>query len=797
MKVLKFGGSSLANGEPLNSVISIIKRANEEETPIVVVSARGKATDQLIDLYSMALFGEDYQETLDQFFEYQQLEGIDLLDLQYELNELLNTVKKLKVDSPLLRDKILAFGELLSANTLVQLLEKEGLKAVVCDARNLIKTLDAEEVTVDHQVSQKQTRVFFENLEEGTITVITGFIASDVLGNTVTLGRNGSNYTASLIASFVNAVEVQNWTDVDGVYSASPHLVKNARRIPHLSFKEANELANFGVNLLHAKTILPLVEKAIPLRIYNTGAPFNGGTLIDERGSGKGIKAVSAITDVALISISGRGLLGKVGIDTRIFSVLSHNNISVRLISQASSERGIGFIVNKDEAELGLRLLKEEFKQEIVQQDISNIEVNRDMAIIAIVGRHNYALEKAIHGLRRNRIWMHLISNSINGEQISLVIDNKALKKAVNVVHNQVFGVVKTLNVFAIGKGTVGGKLIDQILNTTDKTIERRKLKINIVGIADSKKILFKEEGLSRNWREQLAASNISSSVDAILELLKESALENVVIADNTSSQGITDRYPDIVKSGFDIVASNKKANSISYRFYQDLRNELQKKGRLFLYETNVGAGLPLIDTLKNLYNSSDRVRKIRGVFSGSLSYVFNNFSVKSDAFATILEEAKSRGLTEPDPREDLGGTDVARKLLILAREIGLPSEFEEVQIENLIPEGLRNVNSYSDFQNRSEELNRHFEDIRKNLKPGEVLRYVGDLDVEENSLKVELVKASTDSPLGNIKNADSIFEIYTDGYGEQPIVIQGAGAGAEVTAGGVYSDLLRIGAMN
>jgi aspartate kinase len=797
MKVLKFGGKSLSNGGPIESVINIIKKEASADAIAVVVSARGQSTDMLLDLYAKAVKGEGFEQGLSAFMELQYITGMNVaIDTHYqELKAVLQALQLIGIESIRARDRVLAYGEVISAQTVAAILRNEGLEAVFVDARKLITaSCHGNETVVDFLKSERNTQEFFQSLQAQQVPVITGFIASDPEGNTVTLGRNGSNYTATLIASFIRATEVQNWTDVDGVYTASPKYVKNAQRIPHLSYREANELANFGAKVLHSKTILPLMESGIPLKIFSSFAPDLEGTLIDEKGTGRGIKAVSTIEAVSLVSIEGRGLLGKVGIDARIFSALSSRSISVRLISQASSERGIGFVIDKEDAAAAESALTEEFREELMSGDVSRIQINSDKAIIAIVGRHNYALEKAIYGLRRNKIWMYLISNSINGEHISLVVDSKSLKKAVNVVHSQVFGAIKTLNLFAFGKGTVGGKLLDQIIETGDEVVKRRNLKINIVGVADSKRMIFNEDGLGRNWKQELTESGEPSHYAAIIDLLKTSGLENIVIADNTSSLELTELYPEIVNNGFDIVASNKKANSISYEFYQDLRNILKRRGKLFYYETNVGAGLPLIDTIKHLHNSSDKIVRIRGVFSGSLSYIFNNYSVKDTAFSTILAEARDRGLTEPDPREDLSGMDVARKLIILAREVGLKSELEDVSVESLVPGSVSNAKDYSEFFSMKEELDTYFGQIKRSLKEDEVLRYVGDLDVDENRLTVSLVKAAKNSPLGSIRNADSIFEIFTESYGTQPIVIQGAGAGAEVTARGVYSDLLRIG---
>ena len=564
-------------------------------------------------------------------------------------------------------------------------------------------------------------------------------------------------------------------------------------RINHLSYKEAHELANFGAKILHPKTIEPLRKKKIPLKIYGTLDKKKEGTLIDSNGSKKGIKAVSVIEDVVLVTIESKGLNGKISIDARIFSVLDKHEIGIRLISQASSDRGIGFVIDADQADRAHDLLKKEFADDLEHNDLSSITLNKQMAVIAILGRHNYSLEKAIHGLRRNKIWLHLISNSISGEHISLVVDNNNLKKAVNIVHNQVFGVIKTLNVFALGKGTVGERFIYQILETPDELIAKRKLKINIVGVADSKRFIYNPTGVGMDWKEQLAICEHKSDLNAIVELLTRSTLENLILVDNTTSQSITDAYVDVLNSGLDIVASNKKANSSPYDFYEEIRKVARRKSRYFLYETNVGAGLPIINTLQLLSNSADVVYKIRGVFSGSLSYIFNHFSERNEAFSDIMLEAKNNGYTEPDPREDLNGMDVARKLIILAREVGMKLNIEDVAVQNLIPEELLEEANYESFIAKSNVLDSHFDELKNSLIDDEVLRYVGELDVINNKLSVSLLKVSKQSPLGNIKNADAIFEIYTEGYGDQPIVIQGAGAGAEVTARGVFGDLLRI----
>ena len=794
MKILKFGGKSLSNGLGIQNSLSIITK--ESNHPImVVVSARGKATDELENLLELAVDGLPFQEVLQQFIHYQSdvCSDISLENELEALHQILNAVGLLGEYSPSVKDKVLSFGELISAQTMVHLLRQMGLNAVFVDARELIKTTGGESFKVLHQESETRVKELFKKLPIGAIPVVTGFIASNLQGVTTTLGRNGSNYTATLLAQYCNAAEVQNWTDIDGIYTADPALVKSAKRISSLTYREANELANFGANILHAKTIFPLIEKKIPIRILNTFKPELPGTTVNYLGAGKGIKAVSLIKDVSLISIEGRGLMGKVGIDARIFSALSRQSVSVRMISQASSERGIGFIVNQKDALLAKQTLEKEFSFEINHNDVSKVDVNSDLAIVAIIGRHNFALEKAIAGLRKNRIWMYLINNSINGEHISLVVSNNDLKKAVNVVHNHVFGVNKILNVLAFGKGTVGGTLIDQVLETREEIIEKRNLKLNIVGVVDSQRFLFQPDGVDVNWRNELSKSEVNVSNNEIIKCIHESGLENVVIVDNTASTTVVNSYLEFVKNGFDIIASNKLGNSMEYSFYQNLRTELNKKGKSFLYETNVGAGLPLIDTIRLLHLSGEEIEKIKGVFSGSLSYIFNHFSLKKDSFSSILNQAKTKGFTEPDPREDLSGNDVARKLLILAREIGMQKEFSDVQIANLIPDEMLSIQTWEDFEKHFPQLDQHYSSLLQNLPSDKVFRYLGELSVDGN-LKVELKQVSANSPLGNVTGSDSIFEIYTKGYGDNPIIIQGAGAGAQVTARGVYADLLRVG---
>ena len=796
MKVFKFGGKSLANGTALEKSIEIIISEQAKESVVVVVSARGTDTDKLIAMYNLACAKEEWKQMLSSFLQY-HLEIIPstlIAEETAQLESTLAALQSLGFTVPMVEKQIVALGELISAKIICYLLRERNIDATTIDAREIFIVDEINEnPNVLMEESALRTQKYFSSLNAGTVAVMTGYIASDIFGNTTNLGRNGSNYSATLLASFLGASEVQNWTNTNGIYTSDPALVKSAQKIKCLSYQEANEMVSFGANILHAKTIQPLIQNQIPLVIKNSFRPDEEGTIINSTGSGKGIKAVTVVKEVSLIAIEGRGMQGVVGIDARIFHCLSKQGISIRMISQAASERSIGFVVDRSQSDIAQDLLEKEFEHERLRNDISSITSNTQIAIIAITGRHNYALEKAISALRKNKIWLHLITNSINGQHISLVIDNHQLTKAINVVHNQVVGAIKTLNVVALGKGTVGRAMIEQILHTSDELISRRRLKINIVGVGDSRHWVFEENGLGKEWELRLQESDKESEINNILKAIQESNLENIVIVDNTASTLVARSYTKIALHGCDIIASNKIANTLPIEDYLSFRKTLRSKNRHFFYETNVGAGLPVIDTLKQMVATEEKITCIRGVFSGSLSFIFNTFSVDNTPFFDVLMDAKARGYTEPDPREDLSGNDVGRKLLILAREMGIEKNFEDVEIESLIPDHLCSAESWEEFESQKHLLSEYFERVKSELKSGQVLRYVGEISSDKR-LSVSLCVCNADSTLARLRGADSMLEIYTESYGVQPIIIQGAGAGAIVTARGVYSDLIRLG---
>jgi homoserine O-acetyltransferase len=800
IKILKFGGKSLANGEGIGRVLKIInKRAKNNEHFAVVVSARGKATDQLENMLEKAAKGESLSEDLKAFSIYQEndFDGVDLSVELKAIEKILSGVSLTGDYSLRTKDELLSFGELISGKTVTALLNQLGLKAHLVDSRSLIKTDDAHNnAEVDQSISKENVIRCFHELDADTIAVVTGFIGSTKEGVTTTLGRNGTNYSAALLANFLDASELINYTHVDGIFTANPDLVTDAKLIDVISYDEANELANFGANILHAKTIIPLIEKNIPLRICNTFNDDNQGTLIGPRTENGGIKSLSVLDHMALINLEGRGLLGKVGIDARIFRALGLNGISVGIISQGSSERGIGLVVDASKAEKAKKVLDQEFETDYSSHDINQITVVKDVSVISIVGMDLSSFHKPFNALVKNQVIPLLFNNTVTGKNVSMVVKNVDLHKAINVIHGQIFGIAKKINLALFGHGNVGGTLIEQLLNS-NKNIEARKgIDLKVFAVANSKKVLLDAKGIGSNWAERLEKEGKPYQIEDIIAFAKTHHLENLIAVDNTASKPFVENYEPLIKHGFDLVSSNKIANTLSFEKYKSIRRCLDKNQKQYLYETNVGAGLPLIDTIKLLHLSGENITRIKGVFSGSLSYIFNTFSEAETSFSSIIKEAMEKGFTEPDPREDLSGNDVGRKLLILARELDLQNEFSDISVENLIPEELRTL-SFEDFTARIGEMDEVYAKIKNEQAEGHVLRYVGDLhgDLQQDKgiLEVKLISVPKESALGQVKGSDSIIEIYTESYGENPLVIQGAGAGAAVTARGVFGDILRI----
>ncbi|WP_430614281.1 bifunctional aspartate kinase/homoserine dehydrogenase I [Flavobacterium sp. JP2137] len=798
MKILKFGGKSLAQPHGFAAVCHIIDQHHREGTPFhVVVSAIDDTTDRLERLLQSAARAEAYQADFEQLTQLHS-SSADLTAEYTLIDKLLEGVSLLGDYSDKHRDLLLAQGEIIAAKTLAHQLIAQGLLACFVDARQLLRTTATygQAQPLDTP-SRQNTRSYFQNEVAQQIGIITGFIGSTLTGETTTLGRNGSNYSASLFASYLEASELKSYTHIDGIYTANPDWVADAQKIAHLSYEEASEIAHLGASILHAKTIIPLLEQQIPLRILNTFKPDDCGTLISGDSSKSGIRALSVLEKTSLIQITGKGLLGKVGIDARIFEALAQRQISVNIISQGASERGIAFVVAESDTAQALESLQLAFKADIAAEDISSIYATEAVSVLSIIGQDLSTFQRSYSALINNQIVPLLISNTVTGHQISLVLPQRQLKKALNIVHGEIFGIDKTIHLFLFGVGTVGRVLIEQLLAARADLESKKNLSIRIVGVSNSKRILFNVHGISQQWERELAESAIPTAAQTVFDWAEQQHLGHLIAVDLTASSAFAESYPLWIRHGFDLVAANKIANTLSFSFYQRLREDLKKYLKEFLYETNVGAGLPLIDTIQLLHQSGENITRIRGVFSGTLSFLFNAFSSESTTLSSVLQRAIAQGFTEPDPREDLNGNDVARKLLILARELDLPLEMADIQIQNLIPPALQSVTAATFLQSLTV-LDPLYDRIKSEQEAEHVLRYVGDLygDLSGETpanLAVKLISVPQSSALGQLQGSDSIFEIYTDSYGDRPIVIQGAGAGARVTARGVFGDILRL----
>ena len=804
MKILKFGGKSLDNGCGIAKVLDIIiDNYRAGESPVVVVSARGKSTDALLALAEQACAGEEYEPALHAFWAHQcQETSLRFEAERVKLERLLSGISLLGECSLRTTDELVSYGEVLSAHYVAHALQERGYLAVPVDSGDFLVT-DAHYggASVFTELSRERCRALFAGLPEGVIPIVTGFIARDEAGRRTTLGRNGSNYSAALLANFLEASLMENYTHVDGIYTANPSIVPEARKIDELSYADAAELSQFGAEILHIKTIEPLQERGIPLRVLNTfsyGEESNG-TLVTSHPRDKVVRALASLSGKALIHFEGRNMLGRSGIDARIFRAFEAAEVSVSLIAQGSTERGTAIVVDEEEADRAVEALKQEFHHDLQAGFVTRIYAEKGLAVVAIIGLNLLEFDRPYRALVRNRILPILLSNSVPENTLCLLVrDDEEREKALKVIHGELFERPKRIHLAVIGHGTVGGAFIGQIIQQREQLIVQKNIDLRIFAIADSRHLLLTAAGADADWAAQLEGASFSGDLgEAIITFSQQQALENVILVDNTSSPLIASHYARYAAEGFDIVSSNKKANIAPYTDYRYLRDTLQRHRRSYRYETNVGAGLPLIDNLKLLHLSGERITRIHGLFSGSLSYIFNRLTEEPDrSLRSIVEESARLGLTEPDPREDLSGEDVARKVLILVRELDVPAELSDVRWENPVPEALRSL-SVEDFWAHFDELEASIEAMRATAQPDEVLRYVGDIVWDDRQQRATLTAGlrlvPRTSPLGRVSGADSCFEIYTESYGSQPIVIQGAGAGAAVTARGVFGDVLRL----
>ncbi len=814
MKVLKFGGSSVGTPERITGLIEILKQYYQKgERFTVVFSAFGGVTDSLVEMSQLAAKGDErYSEKFEAFSNRhkeavkklidQPLQGqvlSDLLENHKVLKNLLHGIFLVREASLRTMDYVLSFGERNSAFIIAHALKQTGIPALFLDARLVIKTDKTfGSAKVDFALTYKKIKEHYSQNPE--IQIVTGFISSSKGGLTTTLGRGGSDYTAAIIAAGLDAEAIEIWTDVDGVLTADPRKVKKAFTIPNMTYAEAMEMSHFGAKVIYPPTLQPALEKHIPLHIKNTFKPDFAGTFISDKTdpNGHAVKGISSINQVALLTLQGSGMFGVPGIAGRLFGTLSNAGISVILITQGSSEHSITFAVAPKDSKKALRFVSKEFEYEMEKGQVEPIKAESDLSVVAIIGE-NMRFRPGIAGrmfqaLGRNGINVIAIAQGSSELNISTVVKREDETKAMNALHEAFFlSDTKELHLFMIGVGLIGSTLIEQVRSQALFLKEKRGLEIKIVGLANTKKMIFHEDGIDlTNWKKQLSNAEQESDMGIFVNNMKSMNLSNTIFVDNTANEKVAHFYESILESSISISTPNKIATSSSYLQYLRLKNIAAKRGVQFVYETNVGAGLPIITTLNDLLLSGDRIRKIEGVLSGSMSFIFNNLS-KENTFSQIVKEAQKRGFTEPDPREDLSGADIRRKILILARETGLGLEAKDVEIESVLSDEALNAKTVADFFIELKKMNDHFEELRAAAEQNnKALRMIASL--ENGHAKIAMKAVDSHHPFYSLSGSDNMIVFTTERYKERPLVVRGPGAGAEVTAAGVFAEVIQIG---
>ncbi|UOK42022.1 MULTISPECIES: bifunctional aspartate kinase/homoserine dehydrogenase I [Flavobacterium] len=810
MKVLKFGGTSVANAHNIIKVVALLEKYKERK--VVVISALKGVTDALNEAINKSQSNNDeyeiilkelYQKHCDVVVQVipEKNQGGILEKVESCFRQIDNLLKGsfyLGELSPKKKDFILAFGEILSSRIVYEKLKSEKQKVAYWDAQELIVTnSNFGNAEVNFELTDYSIQYYFERCQ-ADIIIAPGFIAKDQNGNITTLGRGGSDYTAAIIAAALDADQLEIWTDVSGMYTANPKIVKQAKPIDHILYREAMELSHFGAKVLYAPTIQPVLNKNIPVQIKNTFEPEAIGTLIDNKknDSRNPVKGISHIGDIALITVEGSGLIGVYGVSQRLFGAIAKEKINIILITQASSEHSICIAVSENDSLKAKAAIDEEFKYEIKQQKIKPSLVENNQCIIAVVGEnmknHQGLSGKIFSTLGKNNINIRAIAQGASERNISAVIDKKDVKKALNCLHEKFFeGNIKQLNLFIAGVGNVGSKFIEQIQQQKRYLKDNLKINIRVIAVCNSKTMVFDQDGIDLNNWENLLKRGEIACIDSFLSKVEVLNLRNSIFIDNTADNQIASIYQHFLKQNVAVVTCNKIACSSDYENYVQLKNLSLKYGAPFLFETNVGAGLPIINTLKNLIVSGDKVNKIQAVLSGSLNFIFNNFSADC-SFHDVVKQAGNEGYTEPDPKIDLSGIDVMRKILILIRESGYQMEIDQIQNESFLPNEVLEAESINDFFKALEKNEIHFRNLfleasLKNCR----LKYVAEF--ENGKAKVGLQLIEKEHPFYNLEGKDNIVLFHTDRYAEQPLLIKGAGAGAAVTASGIFADVIRI----
>lgn len=813
MNVLKFGGTSVGSVESIRAVLDILKSRLDRQQPIAAVfSAMGGFTNQLLDMGQRAAAAEEYHDlfekakkrhlaVVDAFIEPRTRGAVTagVLTLFMELDDVLRGISLLREFSPRTSDLVVSFGERLSTRLIYEILRAQGVACDYLDARTVIKT-DAHfgMATVNFDLTNRLIREHFD--KTSALQLITGFIASTERGETTTLGRGGSDYTGSIVGAALNAAEIEIWTDVDGMMTADPRKVRNAFTMPSISYAEAMELTHFGAKVIYPPSLQPAFARSIPIRVLNTFNPTFEGTVVS-RNAGEAsytITGISSIDNLALVNLQGAGMIGVAGVSARLFAALARHQISVVLISQASSEHTICFAIDPKFADRVRQILEAEFANDIQQGHIEGVEIQHDLSVIAVVGermrRHTGVSGRLFSVLGKNGINIVATAQGSSELNISVVIEKKDLSKALNVIHESFFAdQLQTLNVFLVGTGLIGSALLDQLEHQEKYLRQYRAIRVRLVGITNSRKMLLDEGGIHKgNWKKRLDEDGQPANLAEFVDRLKAFNLPNSIFVDCTANKDIVNFYETLFNASVSVVTPNKVANSGRYEDYARRHRLALAKGVKFLYETNVGAGLPVINTLQGLIASGDRFLKIEAVLSGTLSFIFNTFR-PGLRFADIVREAKAKGYTEPDPREDLSGQDVARKILILAREIGLVLEPEDVHITPLLPKSCDEAPTVDAFFEELVKCNSVFEGwVNAADERGEKLRMVATL--EHGKVSIGLKSVGPSHPFYMMEGADNVISFTTKRYHERPLVVKGPGAGAEVTASGVFADIVSIG---
>ncbi|MCG6201967.1 bifunctional aspartate kinase/homoserine dehydrogenase I [Psychromonas antarctica] len=812
MRVLKFGGTSLANAERFNQVADIAISNQQQSQIALVLSAPAGVTNNLVAVVEKTsqglsaesnlidiqrIFAELIKNLKNAYSEF--ADGLLKTIFEQELAHLTNLLEgvRLLAQCPAnIEAQILSKGELLSVACMKQLLIAKGHLVEVIKPQEKLIAYKGGYLEAQIDIEASSAKFAKQAIIKNAIYLMPGFTAGNEQGETLVLGRNGSDYSAAVLAACLKAECCEIWTDVDGIYSCDPRLVKDAKLLRSLSYAEAMELSYFGAKVLHPKTIAPIAQHHIPCLIKNTHNPQASGTLIgdgldDQSMQVKGISDLKALT---MLSISGTGMKGIVGMAGRIFTTVSRARVSIILITQSSSEYSLSFCIASSDTEKALDALNEEFRLEFKNNLLEPIELVDKQAIISLVGdgmkEAKGIAARFLTALTEASINITAIAQGSSERSISVVVAEEKAKQAVIACHQKFFASVQYIDMFLIGCGGVGGALVDQVYRQQARLSERN-IHIRVCGIANSRVMLMDEQGIElANWRESLKEATEVLSLSHMQALVDDSHIINPVIVDCTSDDAIAARYIDFLGAGFHVVTANKKANTSSMAYYQQLRLTALMKRRKFLYDTNVGAGLPVIENMQNLFNAGDQLVKFNGILSGSLSFIFGKLD-EGVAFSEVTKQARNLNFTEPDPRDDLSGTDVARKLLILAREAGMNLSLKDVEIEQALPPGFDDSGTADEFMARLPEADAYFKELQEKAnEKGQVLRYIGS--ITDGKCRCSIKAVDADDPLNKVKDGENALAFYSQYYQPIPLVLRGYGAGTEVTAAGVFADLLR-----